>query len=129
MEKHPFPRYDHTYDSMMEIAKKYTKQWGVNIYVCEECGHRMVTRDVDKGVTPFLTACPREACKGWAQSSMYRVPQDISPSHEWYRPTREEFDALDNASKQYCGNGGLLLRKNMGRNDALRARKEGGRDD
>lgn len=114
------PRYEHTYESMMEAAKAYTKKWGVNVYVCETCGHKMVTRDCDLGVTPFMTHCRLGDCEGWAQSRMYRVPQDLSPSHEWYRPSREEFDALDDATKIHCGNGGLLLRKNKGRTDAAR---------
>src|SRR5690606_19819615 len=53
----------------------------VNVYVCQKCGGRMVTRDVDPGTTPFLTRCTMTNCTGMAQSCFYRVPQDLPHSH------------------------------------------------
>lgn len=101
---------DVTYDEMVEAAEKnYPTQRGLNVYVCEKCAAPLITIDRHKGVTPFMTWCP--SCKGWAQSSMYRVPQTLEPTHEWRRPTREEYDALEPATKQHCANGGLLLKE------------------
>lgn len=38
---------------------------GVDVYVCEKCGRRTLTRYKDKGVTPFVMRCRH--CDGYAQ--------------------------------------------------------------
>lgn len=48
----------------------------------------MVTVDIDEGVTPFMEIC--EKCKGDMHSSFYRCPQNLIPTHEWYKPTLEQ---------------------------------------
>ena len=71
------------------------------------CGYRMVTIDRETGVTPFLTQCPN--CQGEAQSSMYRVPAGLQPTHEWYRP--DSLEGLPPHSRDHVLKGGLLLRE------------------
>jgi hypothetical protein len=91
-----------------------------NIYRCDadSCQHEMVTIDTDGGTTPFITACPR--CKANTVSRFYRVPQDLTPTHEWYSPTDRELEVVllkfaNPHQKQYVRDhvkmGGLLLRE------------------
>jgi hypothetical protein len=88
----------------------------INAYTCFKCGRKTITVDrVSGGVTPFVISCPW--CEGGdAQSSFYRVPQDLDPTHEWYSPDEAELgtllsfpegqDVYDNHIKK----GGLVMR-------------------
>lgn len=38
---------------------------GIDVYICEKCGKKTLTRYKDKGVTPFVMRCPH--CDGYAQ--------------------------------------------------------------
>lgn len=71
------------------------------------CGLRVVTIDREPGVTPFMTMCP--ACGAETQSGFYRVPADLQPSHEWYRP--DTFDGLLPHAIEHVLKGGLFLRE------------------
>lgn len=86
-----------------------------NAYTCDVCRARIVTVDRDDGVTPMTTphryAEPDTDCDGLLYSSWYKVPQDLTPSHEWYRPDASEYEGLDVVSRQHCDDGGLLLRR------------------
>ena len=88
-----------------------------NIYTCEKCGGITVTIDVDEGVTPFMLRCRASSneadCDGYAQSSMYRVPQGPSPEPkwEWFRPTGIEYRKLSREMRDHVDKGGLDLRK------------------
>ena len=88
-----------------------------NVYACPKCKHKHVTVDLVKGTTPFTVACPN--CKEYpAQSSFYRVPQDLLPTFEWYTPDDEELERinLEEGKPGYGGTldhiqrGGLLIR-------------------
>jgi hypothetical protein len=83
----------------------------INMYVCAVCGGRIVTEDVDAGVTPMFVLCRvTENCTGSMISSMYRVAQDLTPTFEWYRP--KNFRAIhDTATQGHVLSGGLLLRE------------------
>jgi hypothetical protein len=102
----------------------------MNIYICEHSCHN-ITVDVNKGVTPFMIGCEftgrpdRPAnplkmkngkCIGTASSRMYPkelgpgVPYPV-PTHEWYRPSLDEFNRLSDPEKDHVKQGGLLLRK------------------
>ena len=92
----------------------------INIYTCNK-GHRILTKDINAGVTPMFIICPE--CKSTdfedlAKSSMYRVHPLYSfgePDLIWYRPSLE--DVLKMNKKKNFGelehvlNGGLLNRK------------------
>lgn len=65
----------------MEHAK------AINRYTCR-CGWTIVTKNVVEGVTPMFVTC--ESCGRDAASHMYRVRQNLVPTHEWYRPTESE---------------------------------------
>lgn len=87
----------------------------LNIYICDNCGGHIVSRDVDQGTTPFMIRCEATTgCQGRMQSSMYRVfdPEGkMHHSHEWYRPTKGMLVAkhlVDHIDK-----GGLLLRTRL----------------
>jgi hypothetical protein len=82
-----------------------------NIYTCDKCKGHIVTVDVDRGVTPFMTNCKATLnCKGMMTSSMYRVfDQNMRADYEWYRPSA--IKVLKPHIKQHVEQGCLLLRK------------------
>ena len=82
----------------------------LNIYTCQTCRGHLVTRDVDRGVTPFMIGCKAiPGCGGHMQSSMYRVfDQTMAETHQWYRPPAVQ--VLTPAEQQHVRQGGLLLR-------------------
>lgn len=86
-----------------------------NVYICEDsgikkdgrgCGRATVTIDREPGVTPFMSTCPH--CGGGMVSRMYRVPQDLIPTVEWYRP--DTLDGLSPWTVDHVMNGGLISR-------------------
>lgn len=119
----------------------------LNLYICEHGCHN-VTVDVDKGVTPFMIKCVREAdkdrpldpiksrdgvCIGTAKSCFY--PKEIEdhyeypvPKHEWYRPELSEYAKLSKHEKDHVRNGGLLLRKRTAKEPILHDDWDGSRD-
>ena len=82
----------------------------VNAYRCLTCQRDTVTINKHEGVTPFTIRCQKEGCDGEARSRMYRVSQNLLPSHEWYRPADEELAQLDEETREHVDCGGLLLR-------------------
>lgn len=85
-----------------------------NIYLCDGCGHGVITVDVDHGTTPFMTNCQQTGCTGMMQSMMYACPQEIlerlPAAMEWYRPTAAALDGKSAHVKEHVERGGLLLR-------------------
>lgn len=81
-----------------------------NKYTCEGCKGEIVTIDRDAGVTPFMIDC-RLCNAGWAQSSCYRIPQNLSATYEWYAPEDKDTHQMTRATRDHVKNGGLLLRK------------------
>jgi hypothetical protein len=83
----------------------------LNIYTCDTCRGHIVTRDMDEGVTPFMTSChATEGCKGSMQSSMYRVfDQTMLESHQWFRP--EITPDMKPHTRDHVSKGGLILRE------------------
>lgn len=86
-----------------------------NLYLCKGCGFGFVTLDVDEGTTPFMTQCPRPECGGWAQSFMYRVPQqwleEAPVVLEWYHPSPEEYAKLSPGVKAHVDTFRLISRR------------------
>lgn len=97
----------------MDERKAAPWQYQKNVYVCRDCGAQIVTVDRDSGTTPFLIACRESGsnCKGLAESNMYRVPQSLTPTHEWFHPTPEEYAKLDKATQRHVDDFRLILRK------------------
>lgn len=100
--------------------KGYANNGRLNVYVCEhDASHHMVTVDREPGVTPFTTQCPTCAAAGVPgdgfyphpamRSHCYRVPQDLIPTHEWYRP--DSLDGLSKGMADHVLRGGLHLRE------------------
>lgn len=85
----------------------------LNIYTCDQCGQHIVTKDMDKGVTPFLIGCQcTVACHGRMASSFYRVwdPEEhMRWTHEWYHPSILSAN-MSAATIDHVSKGGLLLR-------------------
>lgn len=78
-----------------------------NQYTCNKCGGSIITRDLDEGTTSFYLDCrATEGCEGRMISSVYRVDQSLTPTHEWYKPTGK----IPAAARQHVAMGGLLIR-------------------
>lgn len=100
----------------------------INVYVCDD-GHRTITRDSGRGVTPMQTLCRQGSCKKMAIGQLHRVNQNQVPEWEWYKPNDEdikqqmkalydngeigkkEFDKAYQNYLRHTRSGGLLLRK------------------
>ena len=86
----------------------------INAYTCETCARKTVTIDRDEGVTPFMIDC--SYCAGIAQSAFYRVPQNLTPTHEWYKPDEAELNKMKIHSElkqtvEHIERGGLVKHK------------------
>lgn len=85
-----------------------------NIYDCPKCGGETVTRHVDEGVAPFLLGCKATpGCHGMARSRFYEVPAETEDrsTHEWFKPSKQEYRKLSRAMKEHVDLGGLDLRE------------------
>ncbi len=82
-----------------------------NVYTCDTCGRQTVTVDRDDGTTPFMIDCTGSGCKGYMQSSLYRVDQALPATHEWYRPALSEMKNRKRHLRDHVERGGLLLRE------------------
>lgn len=121
---------DETMQRVAEAAWGYYNKAGMqwpeggkkNLYQCEANPlHLMATVDREPGVTPFTTPCAQCRAMGVKversfyggtpamQSLMYRVHQNIVPTHEWYRP--DTVKGLKPGEAEHAINGGLLLRE------------------
>jgi hypothetical protein len=91
---------------------------GVDVYVCEKCGRKTLTRYKDKGVTPFVMQCSH--CDGYAQhvntitereAEFFRLIENIRVQN-WVRPPLwwllKHKEAVDHVL-----NGGLVLEKEV----------------
>ena len=101
----------HKYQKMIERENVRASENKINIYQCQACNHSIVTRDTDNGTTPMFLGCVMMKCQGKMASRMYRVPQDLKPSHEWYRPSYRAFQKLPENWKPHVEMGGLLFRE------------------
>lgn len=86
----------------------------VNCYVCDKCGHITKTRDIDKGVIPFMFTC--EKCDHpMAKSTFFNdIAPGRNPTIEWYRPTLKETIKLrkkNDGMLEHILDGGLDYRK------------------
>jgi len=87
----------------------------INAYTCFKCGRKTITVDRVDGVKHYVIPCPW--CEGGdAQSSLYRVPQDLDPTHEWYSPDEAElgnlmsFEEGRDVYDHHIKKGGLVMR-------------------
>lgn len=82
----------------------------INVYICEVCAGHTVTIDREPGVTPFMLRCrATKDCGGSAFSQFYSVPQDLTPSYEWRKPTKTEYFQQDKETREHVDKGGLLV--------------------
>lgn len=85
--------------------------WGgrLNIYTCEKCRGHVLTRDVDKGVTPFMIPCmATDDCDAMMTSSFYRVwNQSTREDYQWRKPPT--LDGLSRYHAEHVQKDGLLL--------------------
>lgn len=87
-----------------------------NVFTCKRCKKKTVTIDNVLGQTPMAIMCRvTVGCRGYAESSDYKVDQSLAPTHEWSLPSPEEARMLEQkedwATIKYLQMGGLLLRK------------------
>ena len=80
-----------------------------NAYDCGTCGGRIVTVNIDEGVTPFMLGCrATPGCGGMMMSQWYRIDQELKPNYEWFRP--DVVTEYDEELKEHVRQGGLILR-------------------
>jgi hypothetical protein len=60
-----------------------------NIYCCPECKSTINTADRDIGTTPMMIGCTTSGCNTLANSSFYRVDQEIEPELIFIKPKNE----------------------------------------
>jgi hypothetical protein len=86
----------------------------INIYTCKVCGWKAITKNLEEGVTPAFIGCEGNDCDKHELpaciSSMYHVPQNLQPTHEWYKPTEDEL-MRKTWMLEHVFKGGLVLRK------------------
>jgi hypothetical protein len=99
------------YDPWRDEYQGFDGRGKRNAYVCECCGRRIITEDVDAGTTPMLIGCRATDCGGEMVSQFYRVNPATPATHEWYRPTREWAEQQDAEVRDYVLGGGLVLRE------------------
>ena len=91
----------------------------INVYRCPMCHWQAVTINRVEGVTPMFIRCESKTCASRNDlpgcfSAMYRVSQQLEPTHEWYRPEEEEL--LEKPwARAHVEAGGLMLRRIQGR--------------
>ncbi|MBQ6097974.1 MAG: hypothetical protein IJK99_09535 [Bacteroidales bacterium] len=92
---------------------------GVDVYVCEKCGRRTLTRYKDKGVTPFVMQCSH--CDGYAQhvetvsedkALLLRLADGITIQN-WVRPPLKWLLKQNAGTVQHVLDGGLVLEKEV----------------
>lgn len=86
----------------------------VNVYTCQICGGRIVTKNRDAGTTPFFLRCrATTGCDGDMYSGFYRVDQQQPHGWEWFKPlSAGERKKLDTVSMvEHVAMGGLILRQ------------------
>lgn len=84
-----------------------------NAYSCSGCGNLIITIDLDEGVTPFSISCLETGtkCKAPMFSAMYQVDQTLRPTHQWYKPSKQETSFMSLGMQEHIKMGGLALRK------------------
>ncbi len=74
----------------LELTNRGLRTNNKNIYDCQNnvCNKSTVTIDIDVGTTPMMILCP--SCRKYSYSRFYPdVAQNLTPTHEWYYPTKE----------------------------------------
>lgn len=89
---------------------------GVDVYVCEKCGHKFYTRYKDKGVTPFTIKCRK--CQSGSSVHDDTISEQIAnfmafDVQNWVRPSFEQLNKFRKKGNdgviEHVLNGGLLL--------------------
>ena len=92
---------------------------GVDVYVCEKCGRRTLTRYKDKGVTPFVMQCSH--CDGYAQhvetisedTALLLCIAEGNTVQNWVRPPLKWLLKQNPGIVDHVLNGGLVLEREV----------------
>lgn len=92
---------------------------GVDVYVCEKCGRRTLTRYKDKGVTPFVMRC--RYCDGYAQhvetisedTALLLCIAEGNTVQNWVRPPLKWLLKQNQGTIDHVLQGGLVLEKEV----------------
>lgn len=86
----------------------------INCYVCDKCGYITKTKDIDKGVIPFMFTC-KKCGNLMAKSTFFNdIVPERKPTIEWYRPTLKEVLKMRNKQDgmlEHILDGGLDYRR------------------
>lgn len=104
----------------------------LNAWRCESCDLPFIAYDRHPGATPMMVSHrafaeamgETDPCTGMCASVFYtrdgviraavdlgQGGQQIRPTHEWYRPSRDELRRASGAVRSHVSQGGLLLRR------------------
>jgi len=102
------------------ISSSVPQAGAINGYNCTTCQKLTMVQHLDAGVTPAFMAClATPGCDGTGESIRYpnqdNIPDRVRAAvrFEWYRPTKRQFNKLDDETKTHVARGGLLLRSRI----------------
>lgn len=92
---------------------------GVDVYICENCGKKTLTRYKDKGVTPFIIRC--RSCSGFARHELTVSEAEASwyactgftEVKNWVRPPLEWLLRQGQNTIDHVLDGGLVLEEKV----------------
>lgn len=115
-EKELKRKYNKLVSGVEEMKMFDGRNRGVDVYVCEKCGHKFYTRYKDKGVTPFTLRCRK--CENGTSVHNDTISEQIAnfmafDVHNWVRPSFNQMNKLRKKGKdstiEHILNGGLML--------------------
>lgn len=85
---------------------------GVDVYECDNCGHKLYTYYKDKGVTPFTISCPKCSDIMMRTKTVECAPGFTKPI-PWLRPTFKQMLKLSPGMIEHVLQGGLILKTHL----------------
>lgn len=105
-------KYDELVAGIESVRMFDGRNKGVDVYVCDKCGHKFYTRYKDKGVTPFVIKCRNcehgNCAHTMTISAMQAAAMPVQV-HNWVRPTFEQLKKLNDGAIDHVLSGGLML--------------------
>ena len=94
------------YCKLLRDMKTYgSRYYGIYVYECPKCGHRIYTVYRDKGTTPFAMCC--------SERNNMMVHSKTIECESWLRPTFKQMLKLLPEMIEYVLGGGLILKTHL----------------
>lgn len=82
----------------------------IRLYTCPN-GHQHITIISGEGISSSAFLCPAWGCGEWAKKGHFDGDPDLRPSFQWFNPSAEDREELDEATLRYVDRGGLLIQR------------------